>query len=179
MNDNCAIDPSLDDLDGDGIGDTCDNCPSMPNPAQTNSDEDASGDACDNCPEYYNPDQKDTDGDGVGERCDVCPSVVDPAQADTDNDFVGDSCDNCTNTYNPLQADIDQDGIGDACSSTSSSRLRTTYRLSHELYSVDSVGGYKGGPAATDNRLTLEEALKAARETLAMTGAASSTKAWS
>lgn len=45
---------SSSDLDGDGIPDSCDNCPA---------------DA--------NADQADTDGDGVGDACDLCPAAPD------------------------------------------------------------------------------------------------------
>ena len=38
------------DADGDGLGESCDNCPSMPNPGQTDADADAFGDACDCAP---------------------------------------------------------------------------------------------------------------------------------
>ncbi len=60
------------DTDEDGIGDLCDNCPSVSNPDQTDEDGDGVGDACDNCYLSYNPDQIDTDGDGFGEECDCC-----------------------------------------------------------------------------------------------------------
>ena len=43
------------DIDGDGVGDPCDNCEGVPN-----------------------PDQADSDGDGVGEACDDCPSDPGP-----------------------------------------------------------------------------------------------------
>jgi hypothetical protein len=51
-----ACSPLAGDLDGDGIGDACDNCPITPN-----------------------ADQTDTDGDGVGDACDLCPQALDYA----------------------------------------------------------------------------------------------------
>jgi len=38
------------DVDGDGVGDSCDNCPMTPNADQDNADGDDKGDACDFCP---------------------------------------------------------------------------------------------------------------------------------
>ena len=35
-----------DDLDGDGVGDVCDNCPATPNADQADADGDGTGDAC-------------------------------------------------------------------------------------------------------------------------------------
>ena len=45
--------PDLPDADGDGVGDTSDLCPTVPD-----------------------PDQADTDGDGVGDRCACGPTPV-------------------------------------------------------------------------------------------------------
>ena len=103
------------DLDGDGVPDTQDNCPSIANPEQADGDGDGVGDACDNCPGVANPNQADTDGDGVGDACDNCPTAPNSDQADGDADGVGDACDNCPVIANPDQADADGDGVGDAC----------------------------------------------------------------
>lgn len=106
---------ALPDPDGDGIGEVCDNCPTVPNPDQRNRDPDALGDACDNCPIVDNPDQADGDGDGVGDACDNCLPVPNPDQIDSDRDGLGNACDNCPLTLNPDQHDDDGDSVGDAC----------------------------------------------------------------
>ena len=76
----------------DGIGDACDNCPSVTNPDQGDSDNDGVPTACDNCPSILNPDQADVDGDSTGDLCDNCPNVSNPDQSDNDGtppkDFV-------------------------------------------------------------------------------------------
>lgn len=46
------------DTDGDGIIDSLDNCPTVPNPDQADGDGDGVGDACDNCPAAPNPGQE-------------------------------------------------------------------------------------------------------------------------
>jgi hypothetical protein len=115
------------DLDSDGVADELDNCPSVPNPEQTDTDGDGLGDACDNCDSVINEDQADGDGDSLGDVCDNCPGVANPDQADTDGNGVGDACqdgdgdgvpdvsDNCETTSNADQLDADADGLGDAC----------------------------------------------------------------
>jgi hypothetical protein len=93
------------DADGDGVSDAIDKCPTVPDPAQTDTDGDGTGDACD----------PDDDGDGVPDGTDRCPRTVDPAQLDGDEDGVGNACDNCPALANADQTNHDADGLGDAC----------------------------------------------------------------
>lgn len=81
------------DTDGDGIVDTCDNCPFDSNPNQADADNDGAGDVCDICPGF--DDWEDPDGDGLPSGCDNCPDVANVDQADVDGDGIGDACDNC------------------------------------------------------------------------------------
>lgn len=106
-----------DDADGDGRGDTTDNCPFASNRDQLDGDGDGVGDVCDTCATVSNFSQLDTDGDGKGDACDddidgdgiansidVCPQAPDKKQLDTDHDGQGNACD----------SDDDGDGVADA-----------------------------------------------------------------
>ena len=114
-----------DDKDGDGVGDTADNCVFVQNRDQRDSDGDGVGDACDNCGGVFNTDQKDTNGDGIGDACSyimlnlACHDGVNDTNMnlDADGDCVADSLDNCKYVYNPDQADWNSDGTGNACDS--------------------------------------------------------------
>jgi hypothetical protein len=63
----------------------------------------------DNCPLVANTDQADGDGNGIGDVCET------PATDDFDLDGVPNGGDNCPRDNNPDQTDEDEDGIGDAC----------------------------------------------------------------
>jgi hypothetical protein len=92
------------DMDGDGVGDSCDNCPSVANAGQEDTDGDGMGDACD-VPGPGPCTGADTDGDGVADSCDNCPSLVNPGQEDADSDGMGDACDD---TPTPTTSSTDQ-----------------------------------------------------------------------
>ncbi|MCP3978439.1 MAG: hypothetical protein GY716_03775, partial [bacterium] len=122
----------LEDSEGDGVGDCCDNCPDDPNNDQADSDGDGVGDECDNCPDDPNDRQRDRDSDGIGNTCDDCPDNaendqdgdglcedVDTCPLDPDNDIDGDNIcgnvDNCPNVNDTNQTDSDGDGMGNPC----------------------------------------------------------------
>ena len=81
------------DKDNDGIPDSSDNCPTVPNLGQGDQDHDGVGDACDNCLKVANADQADVDGDGVGDVCDNCRNNCNSQQLNADGDQYGDVCD--------------------------------------------------------------------------------------
>ncbi len=89
----CPSDCSKDaanDVDGDGICDNVDNCPTVSNKSQADDDEDGVANACDPCPLDKD---NDVDGDGVCGDVDNCPTVANPNQGDIDSDGVGFACD--------------------------------------------------------------------------------------
>jgi len=105
------------DLDGDGVLNDLDNCPSIFNPprplddwVQADHDQDGLGDVCDVCPlqadteECEPPDPDDKDADTVLNADDNCPAEYNPEQEDGDDDGKGDACDLCPEFSNPDDA---------------------------------------------------------------------------
>ena len=146
------------DTDGDGIGDDCDNCPSVSNANQQDSDGDGYGNVCDNCPYTANPSQADTDEDNVGDTCDNCIETYNPNQSDLDSDGDGDACDydddddgvpdstdNCPIVSNADQTDSNSDGWGDACSACGDINNDGNINLFDITYLNSYI--YYGGPA--------------------------------
>lgn len=119
------------DTDGDGIVNSRDNCPLVPNPDQADADGDGRGDVCDNCPRVFNPRQEDLDGDGQGDVCDRdrdgdgCYNTLADARGsrnapdqhpDDPTERIGSYFGPCCNprsgdVYGPAHADPDHDGL--------------------------------------------------------------------
>jgi hypothetical protein len=80
--------------------------------ATVDGDGDGIGDSLDNCPVTANSDQADDDRDGIGDACEA------NGAPDADADGRPDSADNCLTVWNVNQADDDRDGLGNACDPT-------------------------------------------------------------
>jgi len=117
------IDTASVDTDGDSIPDSDDNCPAVSNFNQTDIDGDGIGDACDddidgdgaeNSEDAFPEDEnetKDDDGDGVGNNSDAFPQDGNETH-DDDGDGVGNNSDAFPQDANET-LDSDNDGVGD------------------------------------------------------------------
>ncbi len=74
--DTAVADAPADDVDGDGVKNDADNCPTVANPGQFDEDGDGDGDECDPCPQLASAAaDADDDGDRVGNGCDPRPTL--------------------------------------------------------------------------------------------------------
>jgi hypothetical protein len=69
MIDGRMIDGPENDVDGDGVLNTADNCPAIANPGQGNEDGDTKGDESDPFPHQTGTADEDGDTDGIGNGC--------------------------------------------------------------------------------------------------------------
>ncbi len=102
------LDPTvitLSDIDQDGVLDAEDLCPTVADPAQTDTDGDGLGDACD----------PDDDDDGEPDGSDLCPLLAEPGGLDGDGDGLGDACDSCPALASTDLTNTDGDALGDVC----------------------------------------------------------------
>jgi hypothetical protein len=81
---------TISDLDGDGVADGTDNCPTFANRNQQDTDKDHLGDVCDKFPRDA---ANDVDHDGRGANADNCPLVANANQRDWNGNGRGDACD--------------------------------------------------------------------------------------
>ncbi len=135
--------PQAGDMDGDGIPDAMDNCPTVFNPVRP-MDKAVQGDA---------------DGDGVGDACDPCPLDKNTTQCtafdpnDSDHDGIPNATDNCPNVFNPDQADADGDGKGDACDACPLDANPGAASCPSTIYKVKTGASPVGTPVEITNAL--------------------------
>lgn len=87
------------DVDGDGVENGVDSCPTISNPQQVDSDGDGLGDECD----------VDDDDDGIEDRLDNCVNVPNSDQLDDNQNSVGDACEDAPcPVYDPANPECTQ-----------------------------------------------------------------------
>jgi hypothetical protein len=89
--------PTQTDGDGDGVGNVCDNCPSIANPTQVDTDLDTLGDAC----------EPDDDNDGIPDAADCEP--LSSNNCNDQNSCTADSCGAglvCQNVPGPTPGEV-------------------------------------------------------------------------
>ncbi|MFN7954455.1 MAG: putative metal-binding motif-containing protein [bacterium] len=103
------------DSDQDTLADPCDPCPAD---SANDADHDGVCESEDVCPAVPDPDQSDRDGDHFGDACDLCTDADhdgygDPASHSCSHDEV--DCDDSRAAVNPGQTEVWQNGLDDDC----------------------------------------------------------------
>ena len=94
------------DSDGDGLADSCDNCPNHANADQADCDDDGLGDVC----EIATGTEVDCDGNGVPDNCELASG----AASDCNQNGILDRCEtDCNGNGVPDDCDIDQGAASD------------------------------------------------------------------
>ncbi len=119
------------DLDSDGIPDSSDNCPSIPNSNQINTDGDLAGDACDAFPTSAT-ETADTDGDGIADNFETTYGLNPLNSADASLDLDGDGLTN----LQEFRGGSNPTDINDPISTTISIFLRNTATGAHKTYLI-------------------------------------------
>ncbi len=126
------------DFDNDTVGDACDNCPDLNNPAQNDSDDDGTGDMCDNC--------TDTDGDGYGNPGfpgNICPLLDEDNCPYTPNSATSGTC---VKTISGVPM-----GTGVICSDNSTCEAGEVCQLGQEDHNANGIGDACECYADSDN----------------------------
>lgn len=110
--------PTVSDADGDGIVDSCDNCPATSNSGQSDGDGDGLGDVCDpgecatetcnglddDCDGQIPPGEANADADGFRgcqNDCDDANPAVNPAALELPGNYVDENCDGSLGACDP------------------------------------------------------------------------------
>ncbi len=146
--------PAAGDMDGDGIADGSDNCPTMFNPirpidgaAQPDDDADGMGDMCDPTPL-----RADLDADADANSMDNCPFDANDTQVDMDGDGKGDVCDACPDRPNPAGVCTPQPVSIVAIQNGTIAANTSVYVENAAVTAIDGAGFMAQDPTVADGR---------------------------
>lgn len=134
----CVVDGAAHPTDSCLVCDAAVNTDAWSPAPGTDGDGDGVRDSCDQCP--GGDDRVDSDGDTTPDACDRCPGLVDtPDSPDGDDDYVPDVCDRCPGGDDLV--DVDADGIPDACQAALVADIGTATNESSRALPLIDFGG--------------------------------------